>query len=92
MATNILAPRLSQIRFTLPNHARIQNTIVTERLRHHPQDFGVGHAFFLLFHPRNSKLKIEATIGFQQLNGPANSSIELLSLPSTQQQSVTSLG
>ena len=35
----------------------IQNIIVTERHRHHPQNFGVGHAFFLLFHPRNSKLK-----------------------------------
>ena len=36
--------------------------------------------------------KIVATIGLQQLHGPANSSIELLSLPSTQQQSITSLG
>ena len=26
-------------------------------IRHHPQNFGVGHAFFLLFHSRNSKLK-----------------------------------
>ena len=33
------------------------NTIVTERLRHYPQNFGVGHTFFLLFHSRNSKLK-----------------------------------
>ena len=30
---------------------------MTERHKHHPQNFGVGHAFFLLFHPRNSKLK-----------------------------------
>ena len=25
--------------------------------KHHPHNFGVGHAFFLLFHSRNSKLK-----------------------------------
>ena len=56
---------------------------MTERLRHHPQNIGVGHAIFLLFHPWNSNLKME------QLHGPANSSIELLSLPSTQQQSET---
>ena len=30
---------------------------MTERHRHHPQNFGVGHAFVLLFDPRNSKLK-----------------------------------
>ena len=49
--------------------------------------------FFLLFHPRNSKLKkIEASIGPQQLHGPANSSIKLFSLPSNQQQSVNPLG
>ena len=36
--------------------------------------------------------KIVATIGLQQLHGQANSSIELPSLPSTQQQSVTLLG
>ena len=37
-------------------------------------------------------LKIVATIGLQQLHGPAKSSIELLSLSSTQQQSVTRVG
>ena len=57
---------------------------MTERHRHHPQNFGVGHAFFILFHPRNSKLK-----KIEQLHGPANSSIELLSLTSTYQQSET---
>ena len=52
--------------------------------------FGVGHAFFLLFHPRNSKLKKNRSqIGPQQLHGSANSSIELLSFPSTHQQSET---
>ena len=67
-----------------------QNTIGTERLRHYPQNFGVGHAFFLLFNPRNSKLKKNRSqIGPQQLHGSANSSIELLSLPSTHQQSET---
>ena len=67
-----------------------QNIIVTERHRHHPQNFGVGHAFFLLFHPRNSKLKKNRSqIGPKQLHGSANSSIELLSLPSTHQQSET---
>ena len=84
----IRTPRLSQIRFTLPNPTRIQNTIGTERLRHYPQNFGVGHAFFLLFHPRNSKLKkIRSLHRPLQLHGPANSSIELLPLPSTLQQS-----
>ena len=72
--------------FVSPNHTRIQNTIGTERLRHHPQNIGVGHAIFLLFHPWNSNLKIE------QLHGPANSSIKLLSLPSIQQQSANPLG
>ena len=59
---------------------------MTERLGHHPQNIGVGHTIFLLFHPWNSNLKIE------QLHGPANSSIELVSLPSTQQQSANPLG
>ena len=36
--------------------------------------------------------KNRSHIGPQQLHGPANSSIELLSFPSTQQQSVNSLG
>ena len=66
--------------FHFAHHTRIQNINVTERHRHHPQNFGVGHAFFLLFHPRNSKLKkIRSQIGPQQLHGSANSSIELLS-------------
>ena len=38
-------PRLSQICFVSPNHAQIQNTIVTERFRHHPQNIGAGYAF-----------------------------------------------
>ena len=45
VSTNILAPHLSQIRFASPNHAQIQNIIVTERPRHHPQNIGIGHAF-----------------------------------------------
>ena len=47
------------------------NTIVIERLRHYPQNFGVGHAFFLIFHPRNSKLKkkLEASIGLCNFMG-----------------------
>ena len=79
VATKISAPRLFQIRFTSPNHARIQNIIETERFRHHPQNIGVGQAF-LSFIPStwNSNLKILATTGLQQIHETVNSSIELL--------------
>ena len=44
--------------------------------------------FFFIPSSELQTKNIEASIGPQQLHGPANSSIELLSLPSTQPQSV----
>ena len=70
-----------------------KNIIVTERPRHHPQNIGVGHALFFSFIP-SSELQTKKNRSLHrplQLHGPGNSSIELLSLTSTQQQSVTPL-
>ena len=78
-------------RFVSLNHAQIQIIMMTERLRHHPQNIGAGHTF-LSFIPStwNSNLKILATTGLQRFHGMANSSLELL-LTVCPKQSVTQL-